>query len=78
MLPALDGARRRLFGHAAGTQRTAVAVGLAADIPDLDAAAGVDLAAFRRLEKLVIRTAVGIRFGVVDELFMGDAAFHGA
>src|SRR5206468_4906730 len=51
MLPALDGARRCLDGDTARAQRAGVAIGLAADIPDLNPVA-VGLAAVRRAEEL--------------------------
>ena len=65
MLPAADGARRRLGGDAAGMQRTGVAVGLAARISDLDPAAGVGLAAVARREQFARRfqlSALELRF----------------
>src|SRR5262245_5871116 len=76
MLPTLDGARRCLGRATAGAQRAGVAVGLAARIPDLDPAVGVGLATVRRREKGTSRTAVGIHFGVIDKLFVADAALR--
>src|SRR5690348_18473227 len=70
MHPALDGPRRCPGGETAGAQWARVAVGFAARIPDLDPAAGVDLAAFARREELVSRAAIRIRLGIVAELFM--------
>ena len=72
MLPAVDGARRRLDGDTARAQRAGVAIGLAADIPDLDPVA-VGLAAIRRAQEPAGGTAIDICFGVVGERFMADA-----
>src|SRR5215468_1983043 len=74
MLPTLDGTRRCLGRETAGAHRAGVAIGLAAHIPDLDPAVGIDLATFRWLEKGASRAAIGIHLGLVDELFMADAA----
>jgi hypothetical protein len=56
VLPAVDGAPWCLEGEAARAQRTAVAIGLAADIADLEPAA-VGLAAVHRAQLLAIMTA---------------------
>jgi diaminopimelate decarboxylase len=56
VLPAVDGAPSRLGGETARAQRTAVAIGLAADIADLEPAA-VGLAAVHRAQLLAIITA---------------------
>src|SRR5450631_2634534 len=76
MLPTIDGARRRLGGETAGAQRTDAAIGLATHIPDLDPPAGVCFGAVRGPEKRASRTAIDIRFGVVDERFVAHAALR--
>src|SRR5207244_10822200 len=71
--PAGDRARLCLGGETAVEQRTGIAVGLAARVPDLNPAAGIDLAAIAWCEEFARRTAINMCFRVVHKLLVSNA-----